>query len=210
MPWLIIRDSVTYIVALSMVTVFMFINGGEINLYESCGLLFFYLVYILYVVYSPTKPLTELRERRRTLSHDIVSSNNHETSPLVPTVGASSSQDNEEGGNNGEAKEGDDSVADLYVVKCFKPFYEPFAVLFNFLFKYTIPPPPEDEVESPEDAQQYNLAVVLFACFMSFAWLALLSEGIYVLVLYICYNTDFLQPVTVGGIFLAVGAQVHF
>jgi Ca2+/Na+ antiporter len=200
MPWLIIRDSVTYIVALSMVTVFMFINGGEINLYESCGLLFFYLVYIVYVVYSPTKPLAELRERRRTLSHDLVLS--HETSPLVPA----SSQDNEEG----EAKEGDDSVADLYVVKCFKPFYEPFAVLFNFLFKYTIPPPPEDEVESPEDAQQYNLAVVLFACFMSFAWLALLSEGIYVLVLYICYNTDFLQPVTVGGIFLAVGAQVHF
>lgn len=197
-PWLVIRDSITYVVALGLVTTFMFTNGGEIDLYESCGLLLFYLIYILYVIYSPSKPLGEIKERRRTTMLQGLSGVVGEQSPLVVEAAAEEKENDD----------GSDSINDMYIVKCFRPLYDPFEAIFNFIFKYTILPTPEEEIHFHQDAEPYPLWSVMIACFLSFVWLAALSEAIYVLVLLICDNTNFLQPVTVGGIFLAVGAQV--
>jgi Ca2+/Na+ antiporter len=43
---------------------------------------------------------------------------------------------------------------------------------------------------------------------MAFAWLVLISEGIYELVLVACDLTNFLNPATLGAVVLSAGAQI--
>mmetsp|Transcript_124 Transcript_124/g.148 ORF Transcript_124/g.148 Transcript_124/m.148 type:complete len:442 (+) Transcript_124:77-1402(+) len=207
-PWIVLRDSFAYIIALGMVTAFMFTNGGVINIYESVGLLVFYLIYILIVVFAPHPEDANLKRRKSNFIGviELRKDNNKgpsETSPLM------ASDETEKGGGEDNKDHDETDIEDYAIVKCFTPLYTPFANGFDFIFKYTIPQPPEeDEVTCPEDAAKISTMWNALGVFMAFVWLAGLSEGIYELVLLICDHTGFLQPVTVGGIFLAVGAQV--
>ncbi len=48
--WPVVRDTLAYLAALAAVVGFMFGNGGEIDLYESVGLIVFYAGYVAVVL----------------------------------------------------------------------------------------------------------------------------------------------------------------
>jgi len=195
----IIRDTAFYLVALGAVTAFIFTNDGHIDVYESSGLLVYWVIYVVVVVFvSPEalparRPLTVRKAVMRVPVKVAKAAKTFlkrgqsraERLPLVSTPPAA--LEPEEPG-------------------IFGRMYLSLDSGFDFVFSYTVPPPPLAKNLVPESADT-SAAMTALGVFAAFIWLATLSEAVYELVLIICDSTTFLSPTALGSILLAVGSQ---
>ena len=177
--WAVCRDTGAFVVALSMVSSYMFLNNAQISVYESSSLLFFYLLYIIFMVCTSAFSGDE---------KDNAANRSAESGESVPLFAAANGADEPDADGNGGCW------------RCVVATYTPMATVVTSVYAWTIPPPPEDG--GPQTATGW------VGTLMTFAWLALISEGIYELVLLVCDLTTFLNPATLGAVLLSVGAQV--
>ena len=81
--------------------------------------------------------------------------------------------------------------------------YNFVAGIFTFIFRWTIPAPPEEDSADTE----CNVATVI-GTLMTFFYLSALSYGAYYDVVYLCNQTPYLSQEAAGAVLLAAGAQI--
>jgi Ca2+/Na+ antiporter len=180
--WPIVRDTGAFVLALTMVSCYMLLNHSEITIYESSSLLLFYALYIILVVCTAASAYSR--------------DSKIDPSSTTPEVGESALLLST-GNNDATGSESEDSSG---CGQCIVAMYKPLETIFTFIFTWTIVTPPKEKM--PQTATGW------FGTLMAFAWLALISEGIYELVLVVCDLTTFLNPATLGAVALSVGAQL--
>jgi len=198
--WPICRDTVAYLVALAMVSTYLFVDDGNISIYESSSLLVVYAAYILAAVYAPAALAASNKKSDENMApaefgvamaplhtHADKNTGLNESTPLLADVK----------GN----VETEITFSRMGCLRCLLSVYTPVETVFDYLFEKTIPAPP------PVDGLQTSAGWA--GTGVSMLWLALISDGIYELVLLICDMTSFLNPSTLGAVLLSVGAQVH-
>lgn len=180
--WAICRDTGAFVLALAMVSCYMLLNHSEITIYESSSLLLLYFLYIIVVVSTAASAY----------------SGDSKVDPPSRPVEVGESMSLLSSGNNDATDSETESSSGCW--QCLVAMYNPLGTIFTFIFSWTIVPPPQEDM--PQSLFGW------FGTFMAFAWLALISEGIYELVLVVCDLTTFLNPATLGAVVLSVGAQL--
>ena len=181
--FLVCRDVLSYLIGASLLMLFFFVNDGNINIWEALTLILIYIAYICVVVMPPWGN-TESGEAAGEDSALLESSNEEG----VDKEGDQVLKQNEEA----ESSSNITSVVYNFV-----------AGIFTFIFRWTIPAPPEEDSADTE----CNVATVI-GTLMTFFYLSALSYGAYYDVVYLCNQTPYLSQEAAGAVLLAAGAQI--
>lgn len=197
--WLILRDSGFYVTAFVGVILFIFANNGKIDIYESSGLLLYFALWLVVLFHwSPgTSEFEQPESTHATRIPDAIIAmrnfpeNLYDTERLenedTPLLSVDSIQSHSS------------TSADI-CSRCLVGTYRVIDDSFNWVYSWTIP--------SPLQSDSKNGFAVISGVLLSLAWLAMLSYGVYEVVILICDLIPFIEPSGVGALLLASGAQV--